>query len=157
MSQQSHLPDNGNSRIPNDYQPGEYRTHRAMTAHADVPAVPPQPPKFEAPAHNLDGRQREQVVELAESSHRAAGGSNDFSGTGSNVGGQSGLAGIGSGSGHHSSVGDAARNVVGGGTGSVTQSHTGHSGNYELGQGDLSHNRTSLTGGESISLCPDRA
>lgn len=129
MSQQSHLPDNGNSRIPNDYQP-----------------VPPQPPKFEAPAHNLDGRQREQVVELAESSHRAAGGSNDFSGTGSNIGGQSGLAGIGSGSGHHSSVGDAARNVVGGGTGSVTQSHTDHSGNYELGQGDLSHNRTSLTG-----------
>lgn len=134
MSQQSHLPDNGNSRIPNDYQP-----------------VPPQPPKFEAPAHNLDGRQREQVVELAESSHRAIGGSNDFSGTGSNVGGyssqgQSGLAGVGSGSGHNSSVGDAARNVLGGGTGSVTQSHTGHPGNYELGQGDLSHNRTSLTG-----------
>lgn len=95
---------------------------------------------FQAPAHNLNKDQAAEIIRLAEGSH--------------SHGGSSGLTGSGMGSGSSSSgqhLQQARDALAGGGTGSVTQTHTGQSGNYELGQGDLSHNRTSLTGGDSSS------
>jgi len=117
--------------IPNDYQP--------IASN------------FQAPAHNLNKDQAAEIIRLAEGSHSHGGQSQ--SGYPSTAG-SSGLTGSGMGAGSSSSgqhLQQARDALAGGGTGSVTQTHTGQSGNYELGQGDLSHNRTSLTGGDSSS------
>lgn len=91
---------------------------------------------FEAPAHShLNKDQAAEIIRIAEGAHSDTG--------------AAGTAGSGSSAGQH--LQQARDTLVGGGTGSVTQTHTGQPGNYELGQGDLAHNRTSLTGGDSTS------
>lgn len=93
---------------------------------------------FEAPAHShLNKDQAAEIIRIAEGAHSDTG----AAGTGT--------AGSGSSAGQH--LQQARDTLVGGGTGSVTQTHTGQPGSYELGQGDLAHNRTSLTGGDSTS------
>lgn len=106
---------------------------------------------FEAPAHShLNKDQAAEIIRIAEGSHSdrerstAAGGTGLGSGTGTGTG-----TGTGYGSSSSQQHLQQARDTLAGGTGSATQTHTGQPGTYEHGQGDLAHNRTSLTGGQS--------
>ena len=116
-----------------------------MSSHTDIPEsykpFPPDRPNFEAPAHNLNTEQRAAVIKLAESSHEAAARgqstvSNVTTGLPSGASSGIGSAGLGSAASHHSGtsstsgVSSGVRDVLGGGSSSVTQTHTGQSGQY---------------------------